>query len=399
MNGRQLMDVTEYLSLAQNITEVFKKLRNFQDKSSRINKELLELEQETNKLNALKGSYPKLEQDINTFIETSSYIESPKLLTDSIKKHIEKIFSIENDVEIIAQTQKKLLTLPDRFGRKSLTNRIELFLNSVNHVSLNQLDKLIDDGIPLLKNEIRKLFESFKNELSDVDEIKREAHKLKNRIDAHKKHQDRYNLSMVCTGGMKSIDRIIATPNYNDLRSDSLILQDIENRLNKCENEFANEVEFYRDLSSQIKKESYLIWKEDYDKLTQILDDGINNIYNFSFQTNYVVEIYRDRINEKASEIASVRALYSQKTLNKFQDEFNKIEQRLLSSIELNKLKEAIDIYEKKEKKRLILQYIKWGAILIGILLVTWIVVNYWPISGIIGAIIIVIFVISFFRS
>ena len=230
----------------------------------------------------------------------------------------------------------------------------------------------------------------FGDENKKVKENKTYATSLLNRVKSYKSYVDKFDLYRTCAQAEKIANQIIQTPNYAEPDLDKSILLKVESALDKCDAKFKQEMESYIQIDSKLYSTKHLVWLEDYDKIHEIVEKGA--AHNL-FSASQLSALYADAVNRKKEDLTQLKSGYSDKILSYFRTDIESITNSCLNSQELELLRIKFDAKKAKDRKHLYWIIAKIVACFIAIILF----LVYWPVSGIILGIMIVIGLIIFF--
>lgn len=399
-------EIATYKKLWVNLSDLYSDFSKLKSKVKQIQNDYLYLKS-TVELWDLKHNFTEFEIEINQIIGNHTDIHNPKEVLTDLSIHWATITSIDADITYLEKEQGALLLLPDRFGRKELTDKIAFFFSKISSLHISELDKVKTVVIPNLKSAIHKIKDNFAQEGIKVKAIKQRALNLQNRLDAHTHHVDRYNLKDICKRGTTIVSQIIKDPNYANLNLDEDKIAKIEKELYNCEDSFLNEKESYKDLKVLLETKDFLFWQKNYNTLYQTIDKALDDIYTFPDTFDKVQAKYYNQKDIKEKAIDRALQKYDSKILNAFEKEIYTLRNNCIQESELSELEASIENYiiEQKKKRNLqiakIIGYIVAGFLALYGLRLLWIFVIQpywgWILFGIIA--IIVIFFISIIRE
>lgn len=403
MEGNQIViSVDMYNKLSDRLSGTYSDFNSFLTKSKWIKDECVYLEQELQKLPALSVAYPNFENEINQLIGSKADVNSPKNILDTVSIYYSKMVQIDRESQGIKNAYQKLIQLPDRFGKADLSNKLSVFLNNIQSISINVLDKMIDEVIPNIKKSLEQINVAFANEDATISSIKQSALDLISRLESHKNSQDRYGLKTICSKGIVTLNNIISNPNYNNLASDANAVQQIKDKFEQCEAYFLQEKNLYEELLNDYSSNfgySRLMWAEDVDNLRTVLKGAIADIFNFCHTTDEVQKLIDTGVEKKRLDLQDFHQLVTPQIHRRFKSEIEEIEQTYAYRTELDALKITIEDYIKEENRKRTLNIFKWIGIVIGSVLLLWLIINYWIWFAVIGGILIVVYLIILFKS
>jgi hypothetical protein len=399
-------EIATYKKLWVDLSDLYSNFSNLKSKVKQIQNDYLYLKN-TVELWNLKHNFTEFETEINQIIGNNTDIHKPKEVLTDLSTHWATITNIDADITYLEKEQDILLSLPDRFGRKELTDKIAFFFSKISSLHISELDKVKTVVIPNLKSAIHRIKDNFAQEETKVKTIKQRALNLQNRLDAHTHHVDRYNLKDICKRGTTIVSQIIKDPNYANLNLDEDKIAKIEKELYNCEDSFLNEKESYKDLKVLLETKDFLFWQKNYNTLYQTIDKALDDIYTFPDTFDKVQAKYYNQKDIKEKAIDRALQKYDSKILNAFEKEIYTLRNNCVQESELSELEASIENYiiEQKKKRNLqiakIIGYIVAGFLALYGLRLVWIFVIQpywgWILFGIIA--IIVIFFISIIRE
>ena len=219
-------------------------------------------------------SYPKIEKEINDIISWWHISDSVEVLKGELNGYFDKITYIDKEIDEIKLLQKTLLQYPDRHNRKNVTDKVEVFLQNINDISISQLDNMCVEVIPRIHIMADSVMHGFAQEKDKVGINKGDAQQLKKRIGGLGKYVDKFNLRQICIEGNRIAEQVIQSPNNAKPDVDAANLQKINQKLERCMAQFKAEDKQFDTLIQTLFDNKCSIWQEDYDGFLSILEKG-----------------------------------------------------------------------------------------------------------------------------
>lgn len=340
--------------------------------------------------------FPELERELNNIVENWNVAKPLEILQSQLKGYFDKIAFIDNGISNIENGRQALMQLPDRHNRKSTTDKIDVLLKNVFSISLALLDRVKNEVIPNALRKIKEVQDGFEAENSTIRINKKTAGDLLDRIRTYDNYVDKFDLFKIRANAEHVAKKVIQSPNCISPNYDKAKLQDAINQLDKCDSLFEQEENLFRQIGDNLLRDRSLLWVEDYQNIQDIVREGAS-------QANYTSKELEALITntkaQKDNDIAKLLTLYNDKVISAFQKEFEYLKSNFVEKKELSKLKKKIDAKIAEDKKNLYLKIVKIVAIAAAVIAFIAIMAMYWPWSGIIVGILVVMFVIMIFKE
>lgn len=363
-----------YDSLVSDVRQLHEKVDLFTQKRKRIASDFKNLQSYLSEWH-FTYDFPIICNEINEIIGKWDSNLSLGELQNSLKSYRKEIENLSNGITEVNQHQQKLLQLPERHGRKELTDKIARFLQNVQNIKIADFDKLQKDVLPKIRVKINEVYKAFGIEDGEVKGNQAKASALKKKIISYDDCVDKYNIKKVCAAGIKVVSGIISNPNNADPHADSHKLQQVEDALSQCERLFKNEEAAYHTLRNKMADNDYLLWSNDYDEIEDILNDGPRHNAN---TPDELETRYQNALKVKADDITLLKGQYKTKVLDKYRTDLHYITNHLVPKSELDDLRAKIErkIAEDKKKLYVLIAKIVGGIIAVGI--IVWVLINFW---------------------
>lgn len=315
--------------------------------------------------------FPEMEKEINEAIGRWNVSEPLDKLKIQLDGYFGKIACIDQEIAKIVTLQQKLLQHPDRHNRKAVTDKITVFLQNVNNVSLSQLDKICNEVIPNIHKMIEAVLLGFSEEDNNVENNKKGARNLKTRIDGYGKYVDRFNLRQICAEASRVAEQVLQTPNMANPNTDAIKLKQVSQSLDQCIAQFKAEQKKYDDLKQLLSDNLYYIWIDESDPLMKELDSGA--YFNATPVTQLQAQ-YDKVIGLKEKEISQAMSSFSAKILSYFSNDIRELRESQHYRQDLRNLISRMNCKVEEERKRFIIQVIKYIGIAIAACILIWVV-------------------------
>ena len=345
-----------------------------------------------------KFSHPfsKIEEEINDVIGQWNPENSLEQLKIRLNEYFGKIGVIDAEISDIQKKRQKLLQAPDRHNRKAVTDKVDVFLKNVHTTPLAQLDRVKDDIIPKIHQMMNEVHKGFREENKKVKENEDNAKSLLSRIESYQKYVDKFGLYKTCTQAKKNAEEVLQTPNQANPDIDNVKLQKANAALDVCDAAFKKESDTYTKINSDLNNNKHLMWLGDYHKIYQILKDGAtHNICS----ANQLEKMYADAVVLKKKELSQLLNGYDEKIKSFFKTDIEHITDNCVDRQELQQLKTRFDRKIAEDQKQLYFTIAKVVAGLIAFGAFAGVMWTYWPISGIILGVIVVIVLFLMFKD
>ena len=114
-----------------------------------------------------------MEGEINKIIGSWNCTTPLESLKKQIGGHMDKIACVDKEIGKVKAMQQSLQQHPDRHNCKNVTNKIDIFLQNVNSISLSQLDKVCNEIIPKIHMMAKDVLDGFAEENKKVAQNKK----------------------------------------------------------------------------------------------------------------------------------------------------------------------------------------------------------------------------------
>ena len=368
-------EVLNYKSISNDLRLLFEGIETFKNKRVSFAEDFKSLSVYLANLK-LNHAFPTLEKEINEIISKWDITNSLANLNNKLIGDLNKIEFIDKEIEKIRAYLPSMAKYPDKCNRKNVSDKINVFLQNINNISLSQLDIICSQVIP----NVHKMAESVFNGFTEKSkENKKKAFKLK---ESTKKHLDCFTnqrLVKICTDGNQIADRILQSPNLFDPDADAQILERICNKFESCREDITNEDIAYKELKKEIEDNESNIWVEDYYKLIQVLDKGAWNNDTPSVQ---LYDQYHRYINEKNQEIDKIVSGLNKEVLDYLNNDLKKVRNSAYKKSDFYDLVyNAMNVIAER-KKQWRLKMLKIAGIVVAIILAIVLIAWTWPYSG-----------------
>ena len=316
--------------------------------------------------------FPTIEKEINDIISRWNVSEPLDKLRLQLDGYFGKIAFIDQEIAKIEIIQQKLLQHPDRHNRKAVTDKITVFLQNVNNVSLSQLDKICNVIIPNIHKMTEAVLLGFSEEDNNVENNKKYARNLKTRIDGYGKYVDRFNLRQICAEASRVAEQVLRTPNMVIPNTDTIKLKQVSQSLDQCIAQFKAEQKKYDYLKQLLSDNLCYIWIDDSDPLMKELESGA--YFNATPVTQLQVQ-YDKVIGLKEKEISQAMSSFSAKILSYFSNDIRALRESQHYRQDLRNLISRMNCKVEEDRKRFIIRVIKYIGIVIAACILIWVVI------------------------
>lgn len=374
----QINELEKYLALSDRLNKSYNAFAQLQNTASKTKQEYESIQKTLMGYTSFYYKYSTFENEMNDFIGSQLRFESIETDKKMIVDKLNILVKVDKKINELQKYSEKLESLPDRHNKKTVLDKIAMFLNSVGKITIKQVAEVDNRILPMFNDAIKKLEKDFKNEAEVLKEIEKKSTALLAKADKHLSHQNRHKLHFICENAKKTIQRIILNPNYQDLQEELSILEKVDEIIISSEKKFESEKLFYNNLKKELIVNSQLLWKEDYDLLMEQIDRALDNIYTFPNETNSIQLQYDQAKDTKNTELNRYIPSLKDKIRRHFENQIDTIRNTSCYRTDFLSLTAKVAQYEKDLKKKLILAIVKWLAITVVTVIAIMLIIEYW---------------------
>lgn len=340
---------------------------------NQFNSDLKEWGCSVDKLSAVVQKFPsskylvQVEEDINKII-TEASCQKPLDIFDLSKK-IEslcpKIVAMSEELEKLEKENKKLLSLPDYYGRKQLTDGITKFLSDVSRCGIKDIDAA-EKSIRKIKDLIRELYGKLSDDDKSLADLKKQAQGVLTQInDKFSKYRDEHGIRNICKSGRDLCDCILNRVKANETKKYQVELADFCLNLKNVKNDFEADTALVCQFRTTLRNNSYLMWEEQYDEFLDKFDDYSPEYVE---TVSDVSDIFSSYCEMKKLNMEELDGEFSEKVRLQFSSRIQKIKEGLFPVSEFRSLVWDMEYYVEQQKKKTIYLVLKivGGVIAIG---------------------------------
>ena len=371
-SGANIIEVLSYEIISNKIKLLYEGVVTFKNKRLSITDSFKTFSQYISNQN-FNHSFLIIEKEINDIIGKWDISESIELLRAQLEILFGKIVFVDQEIDKIETLQRNLLQYPDRHNRKNVIDKIGMFLQDINKISLSQIDNICNEIIPNIHAMVDVVIEKFADESNKVENNKKTAQQLKKRINGLAKYVDKYNLRQICREGNNVVEQILQTPNMLKPEEDSNRLQNVNHQLDQCVAQFKAEDKLFAQIKQELSDNRNSIWVDDYDVLMSALEKGA--CYEETPATQLQAQ-YDSIIGVKEKEINKAVNCFSEKILSFFANDIRALREKSCSRQDLQEIiekmhrKVADDEWARKKK---IMKIIGIALAVIALMIIIWV--------------------------
>lgn len=398
--GSNLTGAKKYASISSEITQLLERIGEFKKRKGAVAQSFRSFS-DCLASYRIVNLFPKMEGEINKIIGSWDCSIPLASLKKQISVHMDKIASVDNEIEKVKALHQSLLQYPERHNRKQVTDKMHIFLRNVNGISLSQLDQVCGVVIPTIHRMAKGVLDRFDEENKKVAQNKRNAKKLKTRISGYDLYVDKFNLRKICVDGNVIANEILQSPNVSRPEEDASRLHSVSKSLDQCIGRFRKEDKLFDEIKTALCNNRNSYWKEDYDSLMSILMKGACYVQTTASQLQAQ---YNKIVGVKNREITQAVSVFRNKIQDYFSDEIRSLRDGVHTRQDLSDLVKLINQKVAEDKRRLIILALKCIGLIAAVGAFVWVIIEYvvpWVISNyiwvIIGAIVIglIVFIIA----
>ena len=343
----------------------------------RLNQLVKRKRNEYNKLNdrlsewGFQNAFPVLESDLNDVIGTWNVDIPFTQLVERLEEYKKKIAFIDNEILVFEKYQKKFLRLPNRHQRKAVSEKIALFMQHIRTIGLASLDNVINDVISPLHTMIDKVLAAFADEKTMVENNRKMAERLLERIKNYDLFVDRFGLRKLCAESKLKVEQVLRKPNKVNPEVDADILQKVAQALDECMSQFEMEESRFQELMDALDDNRNTIWFEDYDELYSILKKGA---FSDPTPSGELQKRYEALLGVKEREINRALSRYSRAILDFYIGEIMELRHTCTRRDDLYALLARMDRKITVDRRQLLMKVLKYSSIVICFIVFGWVV-------------------------